>query len=349
MHKLNYKYDVAISFSEAQKDVASGIYVALEKLNIRPYYYPYNEEENAGANLKDNLIKFFESSAKLSIAIISEEYLVSDYARLELEVILKRLEREPNCFIPIIYKEVELPNSIKDLAYLKWKSDPKAIADTISKRLSKKNDTRHLPKIMEAPNVIKIERIKHESFLADHRTDPISKGLIKAGDEVVVCKSCKTVFFKDIWIIALKGMHCNQTKTLRSLPVVNLDDAKAIVRRINQMASYIGFELNINSQNPVFNKVILGADRLIFKLQEKSLKIITVVVHLGLLNKKNCKLVYRSNREAALLMESMTGKDAIFLNATPQGKIGFVLSFNGENLTMFKQFNSLIIRLINKV
>ncbi|WP_298416828.1 toll/interleukin-1 receptor domain-containing protein [uncultured Kordia sp.] len=140
MQILTHTYDVVISFSEAQKDIAVGICVALEKLNIKTYYYPYNQEENAGFELEDNLAKLFRDSAKIALAILSEEYLLGEYTQLELKVILERLKIDSNYFIPILCENTELPTKIKKIAYIKWNSDPKAVANTINKRLIKKKE-----------------------------------------------------------------------------------------------------------------------------------------------------------------------------------------------------------------
>lgn len=67
-------------------------------------------------------------------------------------------------------------------------------------------------------HIIKIHRQLHASLLADHRVDPITKQLLKVGDEVCVCAICKTVYLKDVWITTLKGECCGQKKTLPKIP-----------------------------------------------------------------------------------------------------------------------------------
>ncbi|PTX61110.1 hypothetical protein C8N46_105266 [Kordia periserrulae] len=67
-------------------------------------------------------------------------------------------------------------------------------------------------------NSIIINRVKHPSILADHRVDPVTKKLLKVGDEVCVCAVCKTVYLKDVWKNTMKGKCCKQTKTLLCIP-----------------------------------------------------------------------------------------------------------------------------------
>ena len=65
-----------------------------------------------------------------------------------------------------------------------------------------------------------INRQKHITLLADHRTDPITKVLLKVGDEVVACAGCKTVFHADVWRSSLNETccQCGGTQTTDDIP-----------------------------------------------------------------------------------------------------------------------------------
>lgn len=65
---------------------------------------------------------------------------------------------------------------------------------------------------------IVINRTKHVSLLADHRIDPVTKELLKVGDEVCVCAVCKTVYLKHVWINIQRNTCCEQSKTLPQIP-----------------------------------------------------------------------------------------------------------------------------------
>ena len=67
-------------------------------------------------------------------------------------------------------------------------------------------------------HTIILNRQKHASLLADHRLDPVTKLLLKAGDEVVVCASCKTVYLKDVWINTKNRECCGQALTADNIP-----------------------------------------------------------------------------------------------------------------------------------
>ncbi|WP_291725321.1 hypothetical protein [Bernardetia sp.] len=59
---------------------------------------------------------------------------------------------------------------------------------------------------------------EHKGFLAQNRKDPITGDTILAGDEVVFCESCKSVFLKDTWEY-LGKQHCCQSETLIKIPL----------------------------------------------------------------------------------------------------------------------------------
>ncbi|PTX61102.1 TIR domain-containing protein [Kordia periserrulae] len=238
---MKYRYDVAISFSDAQKDIAVGIHVALEKMKIESYYYLYRQEENIGIDLKSNLRKLYEEYAKLAIIIFSKDYSKGNFTRLELSAVLNRLKLEPSYLILIVCKGAKIPKSLSKLTYIEWNSDPLAIAKIVKKRLQTKPSVKSSD-IKVFPNVITIGRNKHESFLADHRIDPITRQLIRVGDKVVVCEKCKLVFLKETWIVSLNGIHCNQNKTLKELPL-KIDFPKIEIEKINRMMSSLNFEL----------------------------------------------------------------------------------------------------------
>ncbi len=61
----------------------------------------------------------------------------------------------------------------------------------------------------------------HKELLAQNRIDPITGDTILEGDEVVFCAGCKSIFLKDTWEY-LGKKHCNQIRTLRSIPSTSI-------------------------------------------------------------------------------------------------------------------------------
>ncbi|WP_338762921.1 hypothetical protein WAF17_18580 [Bernardetia sp. ABR2-2B] len=62
-----------------------------------------------------------------------------------------------------------------------------------------------------------IQKPRHQAFLDENRSDPITGDDIKEGDEIVFCAICKSAFLKDTWFY-LDKVHCNQNETLGKFP-----------------------------------------------------------------------------------------------------------------------------------
>lgn len=62
-----------------------------------------------------------------------------------------------------------------------------------------------------------IQNPKHQAFLNENRSDPITGDAIQEGDEIVFCAVCKSAFLKDTWLY-LDKRHCHQTETLGKFP-----------------------------------------------------------------------------------------------------------------------------------
>ncbi|WP_338790720.1 hypothetical protein [Bernardetia sp. MNP-M8] len=59
--------------------------------------------------------------------------------------------------------------------------------------------------------------LSNSPILQESRQDPITGDLIKEGDKVVICASCKSAFLEGSWKY-LGEKHCNQTETLSQIP-----------------------------------------------------------------------------------------------------------------------------------
>lgn len=356
MLERKFKYDVVISFSEEQKDIAAAICLALDNLGLITYYYPYNQEDNIGKDLKNGLKDLYGKDSKLALAILSEDYFLSEYAKIELEAILERRKEQPDYFIPIVYKNTILPDFLCGITYLQWMSDPLSIAHTINKRIEKRNKKK-ITKKSNQKNIqvhtITIDRRKHESFLADQRTDPISKDLIQAGDQVVICEKCKTVFLKEVWVITLNGTHCGQRETLEIIPINdNVLEGKLskTIRKINHTLHNFSFELlyTLDSGIP-FNLIKCYDNKITFSLKIEGMNVIMLVVDFKSVKMKQNRLVCKLRDIPILLLESSENQNGITLNSIPQKEIGiYINKTNEENELSVEIFQGLLEQVISE-
>ncbi|MFA0960242.1 TIR domain-containing protein [Roseivirga sp. BDSF3-8] len=135
------EYDIVISFSEDQRDIAVGIKLALDAINISAYYYCYDPEVNLGINLKQNLYNVYRNSGHLAICIFSEDYFKKEYTLVELKAVLDRSKAEPDYMFPVRTNNIKLPEVFNGVTYFDWNKDPKAIAQIARQRLNKKSTT----------------------------------------------------------------------------------------------------------------------------------------------------------------------------------------------------------------
>ncbi|MEM6298405.1 MAG: hypothetical protein AAF740_06925 [Bacteroidota bacterium] len=85
---------------------------------------------------------------------------------------------------------------------------------------------------------------EHREFLEEERNDPITGEILEAGDEVVVCASCKSAFLKDSWEY-LGKRHCGQSRTLREIPIF-----KNVALKPQSTLGEVRYEASLNVKDP---------------------------------------------------------------------------------------------------
>src|SRR5258706_7778766 len=140
-----YKYDIAISFAEEDRNVALAIALAVEMSGLkRVYYYPDQRSATIGRKLHPELKKIYGDQAQYIIVLLSRKYFKKATAKKELEVICNRIQQQPNivCVIPILLqKKLDLSSYpyLKRLIYLEWAFQPKEIAKLLKDKLGSNN------------------------------------------------------------------------------------------------------------------------------------------------------------------------------------------------------------------
>ena len=151
-----YKYDIAISFSEADRNVALCIYLAL-MLNKKSsgYYYPEKQEDMIGRELYGKLTKIFWKESKYTIVIVSKNYVdkSSIAIQTEIDAFMKRYqEQHPKTYlIPVKVDDTSLEKvhpDLKDITYIDWDYNPikllKTIQEDFVSKQVKKNNPKHI-------------------------------------------------------------------------------------------------------------------------------------------------------------------------------------------------------------
>lgn len=87
-------------------------------------------------------------------------------------------------------------------------------------------------------NIHTVEEKKHKIFLKEERRDPFTKQKIKAGDQIVFCAKCKSVFLVSSWN-TIGDKHCNQIETLQRFPDSDKERLIIINKKYNNVPVYL--------------------------------------------------------------------------------------------------------------
>jgi TIR domain len=86
-----YRYDVALSFSGAQRSLASFFAGLLESNGLRVYFDDFERWSTVGKNLVDELSDIYESQCRFCVILVSAQYLKGPFTNLELRSALDRM------------------------------------------------------------------------------------------------------------------------------------------------------------------------------------------------------------------------------------------------------------------
>lgn len=132
-----YKYHVAISFAEEDRNAALALALALELKGVKNiYYYPDKQVGNAGKKLEKELMKVYSEETRYTVVLLSKKYFKKPTARFELKLIYARMSRESEfvTVIPVKLQEglsLEEHKLLKKLQWLTWDFNPKKIAEDL--------------------------------------------------------------------------------------------------------------------------------------------------------------------------------------------------------------------------
>jgi TIR domain len=128
------KWDVAISFAGADRDVAREI---VSKLYARGFSVYYDESTRAltvGQDLFTHLRNVYRRQARCCIAIISRHYLERGWTKYELGAALERLLEEEGYLLPLRLDDTEIPSLPEGIGYVTL-ADMDALVEAVATRV----------------------------------------------------------------------------------------------------------------------------------------------------------------------------------------------------------------------
>ncbi len=125
-----------------------------------------------------------------------------------------------------------------------------------------------------------IQNPRHQAFLNENRSDPITGDAIQEGDEIVFCAVCKSAFLKDTWLY-LDKTHCNQSETLGKFPLSEKLEIQGVTRPAlyiipcNDQISYENELLN-ETDNHFMNVPVVADERSFYQKNTFSVWVIAI-------------------------------------------------------------------------
>jgi hypothetical protein len=141
-----YKYDIAISFAEEDRNAALALALALEMKGFnKVYYYPEKQGVDWGEDLEKLLTKIYFEEARYAVVLLSNHYFDAQkhYTRIEFTAIEKRMKADASFIymLPVILSTNFSFKKYPQLARLKcqiWNYNPKDIAEYLIQLFGKR-------------------------------------------------------------------------------------------------------------------------------------------------------------------------------------------------------------------
>lgn len=114
-----YQYDVAISFAGEDRQAAMQFVEKLEARGVS-VFYDYNEQAHLwGKDLFEYLSDVYSTKAQFCLMLISKNYLVKPWTRIERRSAFARAFRQPEEYIlPLRLDDTEIPGILSTIGYL---------------------------------------------------------------------------------------------------------------------------------------------------------------------------------------------------------------------------------------
>ncbi|PTX61097.1 TIR domain-containing protein [Kordia periserrulae] len=190
----NYKYDIAISFADEDRNIALSICLALKLVapELISYYYPERQDKMIGKKLKEELKEIYRHDSRCVIIIVSQHYINQNkkFVQAEIEAFMPRYLMEKETFlIPVVIDDTSVTkvgDELDGITWFSWDYNAEHLADQIkrilgknidasftNKKESKKNKSRESSQVFEANG----NNFQNDVMFGNNNT--INKGNIK--------------------------------------------------------------------------------------------------------------------------------------------------------------------------
>ncbi len=132
------RWDVALSFSGAQREYVKQVAGALTARGVRCFYDADEQIELWGRHLAEELPAVYAGQAAVVVVFISAEYAAGDWTRLERRAALARAVRERREYVlPARFDDTVLPGLLDDVVAVDLRRHtPERFAELVAAKLA---------------------------------------------------------------------------------------------------------------------------------------------------------------------------------------------------------------------
>ena len=137
---MNKKYDVTISFAGEDRYFAKELADCFVTNGIKTFYDEYEKANLWGRNLYTYLSNLYQKQAKYCILIVSKNYPIKKWTKVELEAAqVRKLEQDQDYILPIRLDNTEVNGLMSTIGYLSCPPEtPETITNFLLSKLGKK-------------------------------------------------------------------------------------------------------------------------------------------------------------------------------------------------------------------
>lgn len=133
VHESEPRWDVAISFSGKDRDVALQVVRHLQQRGLTVFYDESAREETVGRDLFVRLREIYTRQARCCVAIISRNYVAGGWPTFELQAAQERALIDDGYLLPIRLDDADVPSLPRSMGYASM-ADLDAVAELALRR-----------------------------------------------------------------------------------------------------------------------------------------------------------------------------------------------------------------------
>lgn len=135
-----YKYDVALSYESASRDLVRSVAGYLKSESWRVFFAEEEQEEMLSEPLRERLYQIYQRDSLVKVLFVTEKYLQSEYTMLEKRCSLRSTKNHVRRLIVVNFIGKGLPEDLRNFVYLDGNSFADEIASFVGRRVAECRD-----------------------------------------------------------------------------------------------------------------------------------------------------------------------------------------------------------------